>query len=220
MPNFVSCSPMPASSLASWNRLRKRNPNLRMENKMADYVVTPLGVVIPKELLPNPYTDSRPYTDLYAYTGCMDPSLEMALAAAKAQNTFPMMLEGNLAQIQLGQIAQRLGSAGIRSFGKLLEETARNFVNCITFASLIELRPETQQQYDRMSRLRGAAFDKAFLKHVIEFHMRFIDALNELSFSGSRALAEEMLTSLRRHLAIAQFLAESRHKIVPLFLLH
>jgi putative membrane protein len=100
-------------------------------------------------------------------------------------------IEGNLAEVQMGQLAQKNGTSdGVRSFGQMLEKAA----------------------YDRMSKLSGANFDREFAKHMVDDHKKDIKEYEKASKQGDAAgaYAKETLPTLHKHLETAQSLTTAR----------
>src|SRR5215510_2769770 len=87
-------------------------------------------------------------------------------------------IEGNLAEVQIGQLAQKLATTtGVRAFGQMLEQdhTVAN-QKARAAANAMQIKPPTQPNskqkadYDRLSQLLGSAFDEQFADHMVMDH--------------------------------------------------
>jgi putative membrane protein len=126
-------------------------------------------------------------------------------------------IEGNLAEVQMGQLAQKNGNNdGVRSFGQVLEKDHSEANQKATAAaSSLGVTPPTapnskqKAAYERMSKLSGANFDREFVKHMVEDHKKDIKDYEKASKQGDAAgtYAKEALPTLRKHLDNAQSLS-------------
>jgi putative membrane protein len=154
-------------------------------------------------------------------------SLAAALAFAPAsfaqdkagQKFLKEAIEGNLAEVQMGQLAQKNGNSdGVRSFGQMLEKdhSAAN-QKATTAASSVGVAlptaPNAKQKaaYDRMSKLSGATFDREFVKHMVDDHKKDIKEYEKEAKAddAAGAYAKETLPTLRKHLDTAQSLSSA-----------
>jgi putative membrane protein len=132
-------------------------------------------------------------------------------------------IEGNLAEIQLGQLAQQKGAGdGVRNFGQQLvaDHTAAN-QRATAVAGQIGVTPPSEPSkkhkavYDRMSKLSGDAFDRQFVKHMVDDHKTEVaEHQKEAKRPNSPAAsyAKETLPTLQQHLQTAQSLAKGSAK--------
>lgn len=125
-------------------------------------------------------------------------------------------IQGNLAEQKLGKLAQEKGaSEGVRNFGMHLEkdhsaanrnamETARS----LGIAAPSEPNKKQQETYDRLSKLSGDAFDKAFIKDMVKDHKKDVNKYTEESKESGAAgtYAKETLPHLKQHLQMAESL--------------
>ena len=126
-------------------------------------------------------------------------------------------IEGNLAEVQMGQLAQKNGNNdGVLSFGQVLDKDHSEANQKATAAaSSLGVTPPTapnskqKAAYDRMSKLSGANFDREFVKHMVEDHKKDIKDYEKASKQGDAAgtYAKEALPTLRTHLDTAQSLS-------------
>jgi putative membrane protein len=129
-------------------------------------------------------------------------------------------IEGNYAEVEMGQLAQQNGqSADVKSFGQMLatdhgaanrkaQETAK------TMSITAPTGPNAKQKADaaKMEKLKGAAFDKAFAQHMVKDHKKDIAAYEKQAKKNDEAAqyANGELSTLRKHLQAAQSLVKSK----------
>ena len=126
-------------------------------------------------------------------------------------------IEGNLAEVQMGQLAQKNGTSdGVRSFGQMLEKDhsdankkATDAANSLGVTPPTDPNSKQKAAYDRMSKLSGAKFDRQFAKHMVDDHKKDISEYEKASKEGDAAgtYAKEALPTLRKHLDTAQSLS-------------
>ena len=125
-------------------------------------------------------------------------------------------VQGNLAEVQMGQLAQSKGkSDGVKQFGKMLE-TAHGAANEQATAVATQIganspsEPNTKQKktYDMMSKLSGAKFDREFASHMVADHKTDIAKYNKAAKGNGPAAdyAKQTLPTLNNHLQAAQSL--------------
>jgi putative membrane protein len=125
-------------------------------------------------------------------------------------------IEGNLAEVQMGQLAERDGNSdGVRSFGQMLDKDHTDLNQKATevansFGMTPPTGPNTKQKvaYDRMATQSGANFDRQFARDMVAGHK---EAIREYEREAKRndaagAYAKEALPTLRKHLETAQSL--------------
>jgi len=139
---------------------------------------------------------------------------------AASQKFIKDAIEGNFAEVQMGQLAKKLDSSdGVRSFGEMLEKdhSAANQRATAVATSLgmtLPTSPNKKQKsdFDKMSKLSGAQFDKLFISHMITDHKKDIKDYEKASkkkdAAGSYAI--ETLPTLRKHLETAQSLSAGK----------
>jgi len=155
----------------------------------------------------------------------MGASLAMVLAFGSAslaqdkasQKFLKEAIEGNLAEVQMGQLAQKNGNSdGVRSFGQMLEkdhsdanQKATNAANSLGVTPPTEPSSKQKADYDRMAKLSGARFDQEFAKHMVTDHRKDIREYEKEAKKNDDAgrYANEALPTLRKHLQEAQSLS-------------
>lgn len=125
---------------------------------------------------------------------------------------------GDLAEVQLGKLAQEKGgSQGVRDFGKTLEtDHSAAQQKASELAQSMGVTPpgtppkKAQRDYDKLSKLSGAKFDREFLRHAVRDHKRDIAQYTKESKRQSDGqvaqLAQDTLPTLEKHLQMAESL--------------
>ena len=130
-------------------------------------------------------------------------------------------IEGNLAEIEMGKLAQQKGNSdGVRSFGKQLEQDHAT-ANEKALAAAKEMgmtapsEPSKKQKamYDRMSKMSGEKFDREFVKHMVDDHKKEVKEFQQEAKKGNAPparFANDVLPDLQKHLDTAQSLQGKR----------
>lgn len=126
-------------------------------------------------------------------------------------------IEGNLAEVQMGQLAQKNGqSDGVRSFGQMLQKDhsdanhkATAAANQMGMSPPTEPNSKQKAMYDKMSKLSGDIFDREFAKHMVADHNKDIKEYEKEAKKNDAAgaYAKEALPTLHKHLDTAQSLS-------------
>ena len=136
-------------------------------------------------------------------------------ADTASQNFIKEAIEGNLAEVQMGELAQKKGqSDGVRSFGKMLvddhsaaNEKAKSVASQIGAAAPTEPNKKQKAMYDKMSKMSDNAFDREFAKDMVADHKKDIAEFEKQASSGQdtdiKAFAAKTLPTLREHLKLA-----------------
>jgi len=145
-----------------------------------------------------------------------------APAADKASQKFiTEAIQGNLAEIAVGKLAQQKGqSDGVRSFGAQLvsDHTAAND-KAMSVAQSMGVSPPSEPNkkqktvYDRLSKLSGENFDREFAKAMVDDHKNDIREFEKEAKKKNDPAAEfanQTLPTLRKHLEMAQSLASGK----------
>jgi putative membrane protein len=145
------------------------------------------------------------------------PAQQQAAQDKASQKFLTEAIEGNLAEVQMGQLAQTNGTSdGVRSFGQMLQKD-HSEANQKASAAATSLgvtpptAPNSKQKadYDRMAKLSGEKFDQEFVKHMIADHKKDIREYDKEAKKNDAAAgyAKEALPTLHKHLETAQSLA-------------
>lgn len=123
-------------------------------------------------------------------------------------------LEGNNSEIMLGNLAaDRARNPAVRDFGRTLvadHTRARSEVldagRRFGIRPTREVTPEARQMRDHLVGLRGRAFDREFVRHMVDDHRKDVDAFRDEArerHGSVSELAARQLPTLREHLRIA-----------------
>jgi putative membrane protein len=144
-------------------------------------------------------------------------SMTAASAKDKASETFlKKAIEGNFAEVSMGDLAQKNGeSEDVKSYGKMLstDHSAAN-QKALDVAKSMGMNPpsepNTKQKadFDKMSKMSGASFDKMFAKHMISDHQKdiadYTKAAKNKDAGGEYAAGQ--IDTLQKHLEAAKSL--------------
>lgn len=141
---------------------------------------------------------------------------EVALATNTPESTFLMdAIRGDIAEIKMGELAQMKGqSEGVRDFGEMLVEDhtkaqkkTADLAKEMNVPVPTQPTPEQTAKHDALARLSGAEFDRQFVAEMVKGHQEEIAKYEKQAQSGDSKvaeLAEDLLPTLRQHLATAQ----------------
>jgi putative membrane protein len=146
-----------------------------------------------------------------------------ATAQDKASQTFlAKAIEGNLAEVQMGELAQKNGqSAEVKSYGQMLQQDhsaanqkATDAAKKLAVNPPSAPNPKQKADYDKMAKWQGAAFDKAFAQHMIMDHKKDIAEYKKAAKKNDDAgqYAKDSLPVLEKHLQTAQSLQKKAGK--------
>jgi putative membrane protein len=144
-----------------------------------------------------------------------------AYAAEKPTQAFiKKAVQGNLAEIQMGQLAQQNGqSDGIKQYGQMLvtDHSAANQKAMEAAKSIGVTPPEgpnaTQKaHYEKLSKMTGARFDGEFATHMIADHQKEIAEYKKAAKQSDAAAeyAKGQIDVLQKHLDTAKSLKSSK----------
>jgi putative membrane protein len=141
-------------------------------------------------------------------------------AADKATQKFMTeAIQGNLAEVAMGQLAQKKGqSEGVRSFGQQLAKDHSDANQKATaVASGVGVTPPTEPSrkqkadYENMSKVADAKFDRAFSQAMVKDHNKDIKAYEKaarLRDTEAANYASQALPTLKQHLNAAKDLTK------------
>ncbi len=124
--------------------------------------------------------------------------------------------EGDLAEIQLGKLAQQNGTSdATKQFGQQLvtdHQKSLDQIKSIADSKGITLPSQAsskgQSEYDKLSKLSGNEFDTAFNKYVAREHMKDISEFRREAEKGKdaeiKSYAQQSLPVLQQHHEMAQ----------------
>jgi putative membrane protein len=125
-------------------------------------------------------------------------------------------IEGNFAEVSMGDLAQKNGqSDAVKSFGKMLStdhaaanQKAMDAAKGIGMDAPSEQNAKQKADYDKMSKMSGADFDKMFAKHMVADHQKDIAEYRKASKTKDAAgeYASGEIDTLQKHLDTAKSL--------------
>jgi putative membrane protein len=130
-------------------------------------------------------------------------------------------IEGNLAEVAVGQLAQQNGSNdAVKNFGRQLQ-TDHSAANqkAMSVASSLGVTPPTEpnnQQkatFQKLSKLSGNAFDREFIKDMLADHKKDVAEYQKEAKQQNdpaAAYASETLPALQNHLQTVQSLSTAK----------
>jgi putative membrane protein len=152
-------------------------------------------------------------------------ALTTAAAAPTAnkadQNFLKQAIQGNLAEVELGKLAQEKSmNDGVRSFGDMLvkdhsasNEKATDVASALGVTAPTEPSKKQKMMYDRLSKLSGSAFDRQFARMVVDDHQKDIKEFEKEAKSSNEQIAgfaKDTLPTLQKHLDTAKSLASGK----------
>jgi putative membrane protein len=123
---------------------------------------------------------------------------------------------GGMLEVGLGQLAaEKAGNAAVRQFGERMARDHTRANRQLMAALTAEgVRPpqvmldKDIETFNHLAKLRGAEFDRAYMKHMVEDHKQDVAAFEKEAKDGKdakvKAFAEKALPTLKEHLQLAQ----------------
>jgi putative membrane protein len=141
-----------------------------------------------------------------------------AATAGKASSHDKMFLtkamQGDMAEIQMGKLAEQKGNdQQVKQFGQtLVSDHTNNLDKAKQLANTMGVTPPTQpstkqqNEYAKVSKLSGTAFDSAFARDMVRDHkMTIAEFKKEAKMNGPvKQFAQESIPTLESHLKMAQ----------------
>ncbi len=124
--------------------------------------------------------------------------------------------QGGMAEVKLGQLAQDKGSSdSVKQFGKKMVDDhskANDQLKSVAAKENMTLPTEMdakdQAIYDRLSKLSGAAFDRAYARDMVRDHKEDVADFQKEANKGKddaiKNFAAQTLPTLQEHLKMAQ----------------
>ncbi len=141
-----------------------------------------------------------------------------AAAAEDAKTFLKEAIQGDIAEIQLGQLAEKQGhSKGVKDFGKtLVTDHTKAKAKASELAKKMDVKvpseptAEAKETYQELTKLSGKEFDEEFVDNAVKDHKKDIEKYSAQAKHGDNkkvaALADETLPVLKKHLKTAQSL--------------
>lgn len=130
-------------------------------------------------------------------------------------------IDGGLLEVRLGQLAMKQASSpDVKSFGKSMtidhgkaNDELTNLASKLNISTPDNLSEKSQQKYDDLSQKKGADFDKAYSKIMVEDHQETIEKFQTEAANGQlteiRDWAGAKVPTLQHHLTMAQKMEDS-----------
>lgn len=136
---------------------------------------------------------------------------------SQSDKTFVMKAaQGGLAEVQLGQLAtQNAQSDEVKQFGQRMvddhtkaNDQLKQVAQQKGVAIPTDLSAKDKAEKDRLSKLKGEQFDKAYMKHMVMDHKKDVAEFQKESTSGKdndvKNFASQTLPTLQDHLKQAE----------------
>jgi len=123
---------------------------------------------------------------------------------------------GGMTEVKLGEIARKQGkSKDVRTFGDHMvadhskgNATVKALARKQGVALPASLDSEHAQVVARLSKLKGADFDEAYVKHMVDDHQKTVALFKEAESGATdadvKALAHELLPTIESHLRMIE----------------
>jgi putative membrane protein len=129
--------------------------------------------------------------------------------------------EGGMAEVELGKLAAQKGSSpDVKQFGQKMVDDhtkANDQLKQIASSENINipdsLSSKQQSELNKLSKLSGPKFDKAYIKGEVKDHKKDISEFQDEAQGGSKAavkqFASQTLPTLQQHLSLAKQLGKT-----------
>jgi putative membrane protein len=127
--------------------------------------------------------------------------------------------QGGLAEVELGRLAeQKAASQDVKDFGKQMvndHQKANEQLKAVASKQNVDLPGEVsakqRKEIDRLSKLSGEQFDKAYMQHMLKDHKKDVAEFRKEANKGKdpdvKSFAANTLPTLEQHLQHAQSIA-------------
>lgn len=157
---------------------------------------------------------------LLSWSAGMAFAQEHAKKDSSPQSFMNEAAQGGLAEVTLGQMAAEKGrSDEVKDFGKRMvkdhskaNEELKTLAQSEGVELSTEMSPEAKKMEQRLQKLSGAEFDKAYMKEMLKDHQKDVKAFEHQASTGTdtevRNWAAKTLPTLREHYQLGQTTAE------------
>ncbi|AMN40179.1 DUF4142 domain-containing protein [Rhodoplanes sp. Z2-YC6860] len=131
----------------------------------------------------------------------------------KNQDFLVEAIQGNLAEVQMGELAEKHGQSGqVINFGETLKnehadanKKALEAARSLNVTAPTEPNAEQKADYEELAKLKGPEFDKKFASHMVMDHKADIEKYTKAAKTQDAAgrYAAEALPTLQKHLETA-----------------
>lgn len=127
--------------------------------------------------------------------------------------------QGGMAEVEMGKLAaDKASSPDVKQFGqRMVDDHTKANDQLKTVASTVgvtlppDVGAKNRALIDQLSKLSGAAFDKAYMQHMVKDHKKDVAEFQKEANSGKNAdvksFASSTLPTLQEHLRMAQDVA-------------
>lgn len=148
--------------------------------------------------------------------GVMLMGLAVAPAFAADEAWVMKVAKGGMAEVGLGKLAsEKASSDTVKQFAQRLvtdhgkaNDELKSLAATKNLTLPADVGPEHQATHDRLMKLSGAAFDRAYMKAMIDDHVKDVAAFKMEATSGKdadvKAWAAKTLPTLEEHLKMAR----------------
>lgn len=161
------------------------------------------------------------------------PSVRLAQGAPNrgtaspiAKNFLNDAMQGDTSEVKFGQLAENNGgSSDTKDFGRMLVidhtkagEQVKATAQQVGVTVKNEPSSEPQTEYDKLAKLKSAAFDKEFAQAMVEDHQNDIAKFQkeaDAKDGPASDLAQQQLPTLQKHLRMAQSLQRNQQASAP-----
>jgi putative membrane protein len=124
--------------------------------------------------------------------------------------------EGGMIEVKLGQLAQEKGSNdAVKEFGKRMvddhsaaNDKLKGIASQESMRLPMELNKHDESTYDKLSKLSGADFDRAYARDMVKDHQNDVSAFEQEASNGRdpeiKTFASDTLPTLQDHLKMAR----------------
>ncbi|MDQ3118450.1 MAG: DUF4142 domain-containing protein [Verrucomicrobiota bacterium] len=128
---------------------------------------------------------------------------------------------GGAAEVELGRMAgERAASAEVKKFAQqMIEDHSKAGEKLKKLAQQKkvtlppEILPQAKQTKEKLAKLNGSEFDQAYVKAMVEMHVKDVTAFEAVSKTATdadvKAFATETLPTLKHHLEMIRDLAKT-----------
>jgi putative membrane protein len=167
-----------------------------------------------------PQTPS-PYSTGQNQTGVANMPDTTAMNTVSDSDFAKEAAEGGMAEVKFGQLAQDKGASdAVKEFGKrMVEDHSRANDRLKDIAEKenvklpLSLSKKDQSTYDKLSKLSGDAFDRAYAHDMVKDHQNDIASFQQEAANGRdpgiKTFASETLPTLQDHLKLAKEMMKS-----------
>jgi putative membrane protein len=124
--------------------------------------------------------------------------------------------QGGMAEVKLGTLAtQKAASADVKAFGQQMvddhskaNDELKQLASTKGITLPTDIDAKDQATYDRLSKLSGAEFDRAYMRDMVSDHRKDVSEFRHESQNGAdsdvKAWAGKTLPTLEHHLQMAE----------------